>query len=79
MIITTKEKLCFEIAAFENDYEDFYLNPEKIFQLCSQRNTEVCAELSECFDNIIKKHKIEKHKIDKHNIDKHKIEKHKID
>ena len=69
MIKTTKEKLCFEIAAFENDYEDFYLDPEKIFQLCSQRNREVCAELSECTYNIIKKHKIEKHKIDNNKID----------
>ena len=44
------------------------MDPEKIFQLCSQRQREVCAELSECFDNIIEKHKIEKYKIEKDKI-----------
>ena len=31
------------------------LDPEKVFQLCPQRQREVCAELSEFFDKIIKK------------------------
>ena len=50
-----QNRTLFKLQHFKKDDKDFYLDPEKLFQLCLQRQREVCTELSEFFDEIIEK------------------------
>ena len=53
-----QNRTLFKLQHFKKRLKGFYLDHEKLFQLCQQRQREVCAELSELFDEIIEKHNL---------------------